>query len=258
MSFRTAIVDDEPLARRNLRSLLKSHSDFEIVAECGNGRDAIVAVNLQKIDLLFLDIQMPEIDGFQVIEKLEGERLPVIIFVTAFDEFAVKAFEVNATDYLVKPVDERRFIQTMAKVRTLLSRRDFREVEGRLLALLDRRDQFAGAGPRYSQRLLVRTNSRVSFLRVEDIDYIEADDYYSSLHVGAKMHLVREPLKNLEARLDPKEFLRIHRSAIVNVKRIKELRTLPGGGHAVHLLDGTVLKLSRARWDAVRSVLCAS
>src|SRR4051812_1821114 len=120
MPFRTAIVDDEPLARRNLRSLLKSHSDYEIVVECGNGREAIKAVNCQKIDLLFLDIQMPEIDGFQVVGELEAERLPVIVFVTAFDEFAVKAFDVSATDYLLKPVDERRFTQTLAKVRTLL------------------------------------------------------------------------------------------------------------------------------------------
>jgi two-component system LytT family response regulator len=255
MPIRTAIVDDEPLARRSLRSLLKSHAEFEIVAECANGREATALINSQPIDLMFLDIQMPEVDGFQVLEKLDTERVPVIIFVTAFDEFAIKAFEVSATDYLLKPVDDRRFAQALTKAQAMLKHRCAGEVEDRLMALLDARDPVVAATRPYSKRLLIRTNSRVAFLQVEDIDYIEADDYYSSIHVGTKTHLLREPIKELEVRLDPKEFVRIHRSAIVNIQRIKELRTLSSGGHAVHLLDGTVLKLSRSRWESVRLAL---
>jgi two-component system LytT family response regulator len=253
-SIRTLIVDDEPLARRNLRTLLKSHMDCEVVGECSNGRDTIDLLSSQSIDLLFLDIQMPEMNGFQVLEKLESQKMPLIIFVTAFNEFAIKAFEVSATDYLLKPVDDKRFGQALEKARALLSRKNERELERRMLTLLESHDSRNESG-KHCQRLLIKTNSRVFFLAVEDIDYIEADDYYSAIHVGAKTHLLREPMKDLEARLDPKEFVRIHRSAIVNVRRIKELRTLPSGGHAVHLLDGTALRLSRSRWESLKAVL---
>jgi len=251
--IRTAIVDDEPLARRNVRSLLKTHPEFEIVSECASGGEAVSMLRETQVDLLFLDIQMPEVNGFQVLEQLDSERMPVIVFVTAFDEFAIRAFEVSATDYLLKPVDDKRFSQALCRAKGLLEKKDLREVERRMLALLDKRDEPV-ADNKYCKRLLIRTHARVFFLQVEDIDYIEAQDYYSALHVGAKMHLLREPIKDLEARLDPNEFVRIHRSAIVNVKRIKELRALANGGHAVHLVDGTTLKLSRSRWETLRQV----
>lgn len=255
MRIRTAIIDDEPLARRSLRALLKPHADFQIVSECPNGREALSFLKANPVDLVFLDIQMPEVDGFQVLEHLDVERLPLIIFVTAFDEFAIKAFDVCATDYLLKPVDDKRFSQALQRAKSSIERHDSRDVESRMLKLLEQRDQLSKKSTKYPKRLLIRTNSRVFFLQVEDVDYIEAEDYYSAIHVGTKTHLLREPIKELEERLDPNDFVRIHRSAIVNVQRIKELRNLPSGGHAVFLHDGTELRLSRSRWEQVKQRL---
>jgi two-component system, LytTR family, response regulator len=253
--IRTIIVDDEPLARRNLRGLLKQHPEFEVVAECPSGEDALSVLRSRAIDLMFLDIQMPEMNGFQVLEKLETEQMPVIIFATAFDEFAIQAFEVSATDYLLKPIEDKRFAQTIERVKSLVQRRSDGDVERRMLDLLEKKDRRSSENSRYSSRLLIRTHSRVLFVSVDEIDYIESEDYYSAVHVGAKTHLLRETMKELESRLDPRIFLRIHRSAIVHIGRIKELRQTDSGGHNVHLEDGTVLPLSRSRWDAVRSAL---
>ena len=250
MSVRTLIVDDEPLARRNIRSLLKSHSDFEIVGECGSGMEALETMRHHPIDLLFLDVQMPELDGFQVLERIDSEKLPAVVFVTAYEEHAIRAFEVSAVDYLLKPVDDKRFEQALSRSKAMLARQESSLAQARLISLLERREEAP-----YCRRFLIRTNSRVYFVPVEEIDYIEAEDYYSALHVGAKTHLLREPIRDLAARLNPKEFVRIHRSAIVNVQRIKELRALSGGGHVVCLTNGTTLRLSRSRWDLVKRSL---
>ena len=253
MPIKTAIVDDEPLARRNLRALLKPFHEFEVVSECRNGNEALDLLKTQVVDLLFLDIQMPGLDGFQVIEQLDTERLPVIVFVTAFDEFALKAFEASATDYLLKPVDQRRFEQTLSRVKALLAKSG-REGGDRLLKLLSKRDPSSS----YPSRLVVKSASRITFLDVDEIDYITADDYYSSLHIGPKTHLLREPMKNLESRLDPSVFVRVHRSAIVNMRRVKELRRIDDSGYAVVLGDGTQLRISRSRWAHVESLLLRS
>jgi len=250
MSIRTLIVDDETLARRNLRALLKGYPEFEIVAECGSGQEALDVLKANPIDLLFLDVQMPEMSGFQMLERLDTARLPFTIFVTAFDEYAIKAFEVNAADYLLKPVDDKRFEKSLTRAKSLIEK-GTDELDKRIAKLLDDRD----TSSRFSKRLLIRTASRVFFLAVDDIDYITAEDYYSALHVGSRTHLLREPIKDLEARLDPSVFVRIHRSAIVNTHRVLELRTSSTGGHSVHLKDGTALRLSRAGWERMKQML---
>lgn len=252
MSYRTAIVDDEPLARRNLRSLLKPHKEFEIIAECKSGEEALALVNSTPIDVLFLDVQMPEMDGFQVIERLNTTHMPVIVFVTAFDQFAIKAFEVSALDYLLKPVDQVRFEQALRRAQRQLDGSDVDKVAKRLSVLLAAHSEGQTS---YARRLLVKNGPKISFLPVDDIDYIEASDYYAALHVGAKVHLLRESMKDLEARLDPNVFLRIHRSAIVNVARIKELRHVGSGAYTVHLEGGTSLKTSRSRCEQIQTLL---
>ena len=254
MPIRTLLVDDEPLARSNLRSLLSKHDSVEVVGECSNGKEALQFLSATPIDLVFLDVQMPEMDGFQVLEALDCPQMPAIIFVTAFDEHAIRAFDVSATDYLLKPVDDERFARALRRAKDALARREFGEIEVRVASLLSQREPER----KFPSRLLVKTHSRVFFVPVDDIDYIEAEDYYSALHIGTKTHLLREPIKELESRLDPSLFVRVHRSTIVNVRRIKELRNLPGGGHSVHLIDGTVLRLSRARWERMREFLAGA
>jgi two-component system LytT family response regulator len=249
-------VDDEPLARKHLRILLKAHPEFE-VTECNNGFEAVAKLNAQPADLVFLDIQMPQMNGFEVLASLDSP-LPVVIFVTAFDQFAIRAFEVNAIDYLLKPVDVARFEQALSRAKANLEQKGLGELERRLVALLASREaerNQPAAEPTHLRRLQVRSGPRLLFVEVRDIDYIEANDYYSALHVGAKTHLLREPMKDLEAKLDPTQFVRVHRSAIVNIRRVRELRHRPGGSYSVVLIDGTCLKLSRARWEQVQAAL---
>lgn len=248
------IVDDEPLARRSLKALLKPHPEFELVGECGSGRQAVELVNSQPVDLMFLDIQMPEMDGFGVVERLDTEHVPVIVFVTAYDQFAVKAFEVSAADYLPKPVEQARFEQCLRRARRLLEAGSAGTVSRQLAALLAARD----GQPAFVKRLLVRSGTRITFVAVEDIDYIEANDYYAALHVGPKVHLLRESMEQLEERLDPARFVRIHRSAIVNVDRILELRSQPSGAYSVHLRGGAALRVSRSRSRRLHEVLGGS
>jgi len=254
VSYRTAIVDDEPLARRNLKSLLRPHKDFELVSECKSGEEAVALVNAGKIDVLFLDIQMPEMDGFEVIENINTAHLPAIIFVTAFDQFAIKAFEVCALDYLLKPVDQTRFEQALRRTRRQLEAGDVDRVAKRLATLLSSRAEHNT----FAKRLLVKNGSKISFLSVDDIDYIEASDYYAALHVGPKVHLLRETMNDLEKRLDPNMFLRIHRSAIVNVDKIRELRHLGSGAYAVQLERGICLKTSRSRCEQIQALLTSA
>jgi two-component system LytT family response regulator len=256
--IKTLIVDDEPLARRNLRLLLKDDHDVEIVAEAASGREALALIQKHSPDLVFLDIQMPELDGFGVLENLEAEQLPAIVFVTAFDQYALKAFEFHALDYLLKPFDDARFEKALRQAKLQVEQRALNDLSQRLVALLSGRDTGApehAARPQYLSRLLIKSAGRVFFLKADDIDYVRAEDYYVKLHVGRKAHLLRETMNEMEAKLDPAKFLRIHRSTIVNIERIRELQQHFNGEYIVLLEDGTELTLSRGRREQLQTLL---
>ncbi len=258
--IKTLIVDDEPLARRNLRLLLESDSQIEIIGECRNGKEAVKAIEASRPDLIFLDIQMPEMGGFDVIDQVGAEHVQAIVFVTAFDQYALKAFEVHALDYLLKPFDDLRFTQTLARAKLQIESREINKISKRLLALLEERESQKVLSTRqkpYLTRLMIKLASRVVLLKVEDIDWIEADGNYAKLHVGKKAHLLREKMHDLESQLDPQRFVRIHRSIIVNLDRIKELHPHFNGDYIVVLEDGRQLKLSRSRREQLETRLKA-
>jgi two-component system LytT family response regulator len=251
MGIRTLIVDDEPLARQRIRTLLEGDPDIEVLGECADGRLAVKAVRDQHPDLLFLDVQMPALDGFGVLEALAGQRLPAVIFVTAHDRYALRAFDVHAVDYLLKPFDKDRFRTALERAKGQIRRDQGGAVDQRLLDLL--KDVREAKKP--LERLVVKSSGRVYFVRVEDIDWIEAAGNYVRLHVGKEDHLLRESMAGLEARLDGTRFLRIHRSTIVHVERIRELQPAFHGDYAVILRDGTELTLSRGYRDRLRELL---
>lgn len=246
--IKVLIVDDEPPARRNLRALLKRDAAIELIKECGNGREAVSSIRALQPDLVFLDVQMPELDGFAVLDQLAGQPLPVIIFVTAYDQYALKAFEVSALDYLLKPFSDERFRKALEQAKRQIAQQDASELGQKLLRLMGAREAKADA-PRYLTRLMVKTTGRVLFIRTEEIDWIEAYDNYIRLHVGGKAHLLRQTMNELAAGLDPAQFARIHRSTIINLDRIQELHPHFNGEHLIILQDGTELKLSRSRKD---------
>ena len=246
--LKVLIVDDEPPARRNLRALLKRDPEIELIKECGNGKEAVSSIRALQPDLVFLDVQMPELDGFAVLEQLTGQPLPIIIFVTAYDQYALKAFEVSALDYLLKPFSDERFRKALEQAKRQIAQQDASELGQKFLRLMGARDAKTDA-PRYLTRLMVKTTGRVIFVRTEEIDWIEAYDNYIRLHVGGKAHLLRQTMNELEASLNPEQFARIHRSTIVNLDRIQELHPHFNGEHLVMLQDGTALKLSRSRKD---------
>jgi two-component system LytT family response regulator len=250
VTLRTAIVDDEPLARERIRELLRGHDGISIVAECADGESAVAAIAREAPDLVFLDIQMPELDGFGVLEALGAARLPGVVFVTAFDEYAVRAFEAGALDYLLKPVTPERFESALARASDRLRRRGAGD-DPALRELLERLRAERG----YATRLVARDGVKVSFVRVADVDWIDSAGNYARLHVGPRAHLVRETLKSLEARLDPAEFVRVHRSAIVRVERIAALEPYFHGEYIVTLSDGTRLSASRSYSARLRSLL---
>jgi two-component system LytT family response regulator len=241
VSIRTLIVDDEPLARQRVLRLLREEPDVEVIGEAGDGGEAVAAIRADKPDLVFLDVQMPVLDGFGVLEALGEDDLPAVIFVTAYDRFALRAFEYNALDYLLKPFDRERFRKALERARAHLGRARDREETHQLL----------GAAAEYKsggavlERLVIKSSGRVFFLRVEEIDWIEAAGNYVRLHVGKEAHLLRDTMSSLEARLDAKRFLRIHRSTIANIECIQELQPLFHGDYVVILRDGTQLNLSR-------------
>ena len=251
MKIRTLIVDDEPLARERLRKLLEAEKDIEIVGECDDGRAALAAIKKQPPDLIFLDIQMPELDGFEVLARMKCERTPAIIFATAYDKFALQAFEVHALDYLLKPFDRERFQTALNRARAHLERKRPDELEQRLASLLmDLKE-----GARGPERLAVKSQGRVLLLKLDEIDWIEAADNYVNLHVRNESHSIRETMTSFAARLDSKKFIRISRSALVNVERIKELQPLFHGDYVVILHDGTRLTLSRTHREKVQQLL---
>ena len=260
-TIRTIIVDDEPLARRNLRVLLEKDPQIEIVEECRNGREAVKAINSLTPDLIFLDIQMPELDGFDVLARVGPEQIQAIIFVTAFDQYALKAFEVHALDYLLKPFDDERFAYALRRAKSQIEAREINRISKRLLALLEERESQRSENPTgdkgYLTRLMIKASGRVVLLKVGEIDFIEADGNYAKLHVGRKSHLLREKMHDLEGRLDPAQFVRIHRSVIVNLDRIKELHPHFNGDYIVILEDGRQLRLSRTRRENLEARLKA-
>ena len=227
--IRALIVDDEPVAREGIRIMLEADGEIEVVGECANGRDAAEAIERLSPDLVYLDIQMPEMDGFGVIQEVGAEEMPVVIFVTAYDQYALRAFDVAALDYLLKPFDDERFAAALDRAKSQI-----RKGEGRSPAA-------------YLQRIMLKTGGRVIFLKVEEINWIEAEGDYVKLHVGGTPHLLRDTMKRLEEQLDPASFVRTHRSTIVNLDRIKELHPYFHGDYMILLKDGTELKLSRTR-----------
>ena len=241
MKIKTLIIDDEPLARDRLRSLLQEQPDIHLSGECSDGRQAVATIRNERPDLVFLDVQMPELDGFGVLQELVGERLPAVIFVTAHDKFALRAFEVHAVDYLLKPFDRDRFQTALARAVQHIKQHQTGELNQRLTALL------AEVKPEAKplERLAIKSSGRVLFLKIDDIDWIEASDNYVSLHAGSETHLHRETMSSLAEQLPPEKFLRISRSTIVNVERIKELQPLFHGEYVVILRNGTKLTLSR-------------
>jgi two-component system LytT family response regulator len=252
VKIRTLIVDDEPLARERLRALLSAEPDIEVIGECGDGPAAVQAIRSDTPDLVFLDVQIPEIDGFGVIERIGVENAPVVVFVTAYDQYALEAFDVHAVDYLLKPFDEARFAKALARARGTVQSQRNGEVNERLLTLL-RGIKTAPSGR--AERLVVKSAGRLFFLRAEEIDWIESSGNYVCLHVGNETHLLRETMSSLEARLDPNSFIRIHRTAIVNVDRIKELQPLFHGEYEVVLRGGARLTLSRSYRDRLQCLL---
>lgn len=251
MRIRTLIVDDEPLARERLRKLLESEADLEIVGECGDGREAVEAIESQQPDLVFLDIQMPELDGFGVLEQVRTLRMPEVVFVTAFNQHALRAFEVHALDYLLKPFDRERFQVALGRARTRLAHARSGELNQKLTALLaEMRPE-----PKTADRLAIKSGGKVLFVKTADVDWIEAADNYVNLHVGTESHMLRETMSALEARLDPKQFLRISRSTIVNLERIKELQPMFHGDYTVILRNGARLSLSRNYREKLQDLL---
>ena len=254
MKTRVLIVDDEPLARDRVRQLLQTEPEFHVAGECRNGAEAVEAIRKARPDLIFLDVQMPEVDGFGVIEAIGARNMPAVIFVTAYDKYALRAFDENALDYLLKPYDERRFQRAVQRVKDHLHRGNSGDVAQRMLAML----HDVNPERKAMDRLVIKSDGRVVFLKTREVDYAEAAGNYLSLHVGKDTYLIRETMNAFEARLDPEKFLRIHRSTIVNIERIKEVQPWFKGEYVVTLRDGTELSLSRTYRDKLRQFLAQS
>ena len=248
-TIRTVIVDDELLGRTVIREMLRGDADITIIGECANGRDAIELIREEKPDLLFLDVQMPGLDGFAVLAALE--KIPFTIFVTAYNQHAVRAFEVHAVDYLLKPFDRERFGKALQRAKTTMRQAHSNEINERILALLEAQQ----TKHEFLERLVIKANGRVLFLSVDEIDWIEAQGNYVCLHCKKEAHLLRETISGLEAQLNPKKFARIHRSHIVQLDRIKELHPWTHGEYHVLLKDGTELMLSRSYRDHFQALL---
>jgi two-component system, LytTR family, response regulator len=251
MKLRTLIADDEPLARERLRMLLSQDEDVQIVSECRNGREVLAALKDSQIDLLFLDIEMPGRGGFGVIEQTGPARMPIVVFVTAQNHYAIRAFEVHALDYLTKPVEAERMRATLVHVKERLASQRALLTQEQLKAVLATADADMPPRQDYPIRLLVPDGTKDFFVNVNDIDWIEAADYYSCLHVGTRKLMLRETIKQLASTLDPSKFVRIHRSVIVNVARVSEIFREGRGEGAVILTDGQRVRMSRLGWQCL-------
>jgi two-component system LytT family response regulator len=260
----TVVCDDEPDAREGILALLADDPQVVVVGQAGTGLEAARLIEQQRPELVFLDIQMPELDGFGALAQLGGGHAPVVVFVTAHDQHALHAFDVHAIDYLLKPFSNERFGEALSHAKTSVRQRRAGEIIEQFAAViddsLDEQEQRTTTGasvataapaepptPRHADRIMVRTTNQVVFVRVQDVDWIEADDYYAKLHVGGRAYLIRETMQSLESRLDPRRFVRVHRSAIVNLDRINAMQPYFRGAHVLTLSDGTRLTLSRSR-----------
>ncbi|MDP9201750.1 MAG: LytTR family DNA-binding domain-containing protein [Gemmatimonadota bacterium] len=251
--IRVGIADDEPLARERIISMLDGHENYDLVAECKDGAGAVAAIRKKNLDVFFLDVRMPELDGFQVLEALGSGPLPVIVFITAFDAYALRAFDVSALDYLLKPFDRSRFEKTLARVEAQLASREERQLSAELREFLAGLSASQPSG--YSERIAVKSSGDIYFVRAEDIDWIDSAGNYIALHAGGRKHLVRDTIKSAESKLDPRKFVRIHRSAIINLDRLKKLQPYFHGEYVVTLSDGTTLTSSRGYSDRLRGLL---
>jgi two-component system LytT family response regulator len=248
--LRVLIVDDEPLARQAIRLMLQSDPEITIVGEC-SGVDGAGTIERTQPDILFLDIHMPEVDGFDLLEQVGIDRAPTVVFVTAYADHALQAFDVHAIDYLLKPVNDARFVQALTRAKSLARLRRAGEAPDPRLGTLLREHT------RTTRRILVRERDRTDVIDVESIDWIEAADYYAQIHAGGKKHLLRETMSELEQRLDPQRFFRVHRSAIINLDRVREIRSLPHGDRELVLADGAQVRLSRTRRPEFERLLAA-
>lgn len=244
--MRVLIVDDEPIARRGVRRLLESEPDVEIVGEAASGRAAVEAIASLKPDLVFLDIQMPEMDGLEVVATVTPEKMPAVVFVTAYDKYALDAFDLNAADYVLKPVDPERFGRALARARERKTRGP--DVTEQLLRVL------SAARPQ-RERLVVRSAGKIQFVNIDDIDWITAEDNYVRIYAAGKTYLMRETVGGLEERLDPSRFVRIRRSTIVRIERIKEIRPLMNGTFELLLEDGTRVTSARRFREAIEMLM---
>lgn len=281
---RVLVVDDEHLARDGLRVLLERDEQVRVVGECRDGREAVEEIRRLEPDVVFLDVQMPERDGFEVLEALDPEEIPVVVFVTAYDEYALRAFEVHALDYLLKPFDDERFERALRRAKDELERRDSARFAERLEALLAERREEEGEAPNRTDgpaaadpdrpgaadgpagsgeppaaepldRLMVRSSGRIQFVSVGEIDWVEAAGDYVRLHVGERSHLLRETMKSLEVRLDADDWVRVHRSTLVRLDYVREIRTSESGHYELVLEDGTRRSLSRSGRERLEEVL---
>jgi two-component system LytT family response regulator len=246
---RAAVVEDEPPARLGLRALLAADGEVDLVAECASAEEALVALRRTPVDVLFLDVHLTRRSGFDLLAALGESRPPAVVFVTAYDQHAVRAFEVQAVDYLLKPFDDQRFAQALERARERLRLGKAQALAEQLARTL------APEAAAAARTLALKDGARAVFVREDEIDWIEAQDYYVEIHAGSAAHLHRETLHEMELRLDPRRFVRIHRSAIVRIDRIRRLEALPSGDAAVILRDGTELRVSRSRREAIRAVL---
>lgn len=262
--LRAVIVDDEPAARRGVRLLLERERDVSIVGEAGDGEAAVSLITRERPDLVFLDVQMPACDGFEVVRRVAPLGAPAVVFITAYDEHALRAFDVHAIDYLLKPYDDERFRAAVGRARETVRRREVDTLNERLtklLAFVEAQQsgapagEGAGAEVMFSDRILLKSSGEIFFLKADEIDWIEAEGDYMKFHVAGRTHLLRETMARLEERLDPKKFIRIHRSTIVHIDRVRKLSPSFAGEYAVVLHDGTKLKLSRGYQERIQELL---
>lgn len=249
--IRALIVDDEPLARERVRDILEGDSEIEIIGECASGQEAIEAIERQTPDLVFLDVEMPGKDGFAVLEELGPDRMPAIIFVTAYDQYAVRAFEFYALDYLLKPFDRERFEKALLRAKAHIQNEKSENITERILSALEE----IKSKPVHLERLVIKMNGHVFFVKTDDIDWLEAEGNYVRLHAGRESYLLRDTISALEGQLDPKRFVRVHRSAIVNVDRIQELQAWFHGEYRIILREGVQLTLSRSYREKLHELL---
>lgn len=251
--IRALIIDDEPLLRERVRTLLAEYGDIELIGECRDGQEAVNMILAEQPDLIFLDIQMPELDGFEVIKAISDEYLPAIVFITAFDEYAIRAFEVNAIDYLLKPINESRFKQAIERTIDRLKEPYTHkpDYDRNLLNLI------AGlrASQSYTSRFVVRSGSKLSFVRASDVDWIDVADNYVRLHVSGREHLVRDTLKSVESQLNPEIFVRVHRSIIINLDRVESVEPYFHGEYVITIKDGARIRTSRSYSERLRTLL---